>query len=275
MKNLRDKVVVITGASSGIGCAAALAFARRGSNIVLAARRVGRLEEVKTEVEKLGAKALVVPTDVTVPEHTQRLIDASIEHFGQIDVIINNAGVGLVGAFTETPFEETRKLFEVNFFGALKVMQIGLKTMERQGWGVVINVASLAGLFPTAYVSVYNSTKAALILLSESTNIEYIGTRIKVVAFCPGVTETEFFATGKGFGRFKKWVPTERPISAEVVAERLVRTALKPKPLVTISAFAKLGQIAKALLPSTYYAVVKTFRNRMQQANPPEDNNAQ
>jgi short-subunit dehydrogenase len=179
--------------------------------------------------------------------------------------------LGLVGALTETPFEEARKLFEVNFFGALRLMQLGLKTMERQGWGVIINVASLAGLFPSAYIPVYNASKAALISLSESTSIEYFGTRIKVVAFCPGTVETEFSTSQKNFGRIKKLTTIDQPMSAETTAEQLVHIALKPKPLVAPGIPAKLGRITRALIPSAYYAAVKSFRTRIQQANPPEN----
>jgi short-subunit dehydrogenase len=252
-----------------LGRAAALAFAKQGYNLVLAARRVERLNEVKIEVEQMGVKALVVPTDVTIPEHTQRLIDASIEHFGQVDLLINNAGVGLMGSFVETPMEEVRKLFDLNFFGAAEVMQAGLKTMERQGWGTVINVASTAGVLPSAYIPVYNATKAALVMLSESVNIEYIGTRIKVVAFCPGVIETDFYSSEKGIGRYKKWVKPMKPASAENVAEKIVQAALKPSPTVMLGRFSFVGRISKELIPQAYYAFVKQFRDRMQQENPP------
>lgn len=269
MKTLRGKAVVITGASSGIGEAAAYAFARQGSNIVLAARRVEKLEEIKTKIEAIGVKALVVPTDVTDPWQAQRLIDASIEHFGQIDVLINNAGAGLAGVLAEIPIEEIRKNYDLNVFGAIQVMQPTLKTMERQGWGVILNVASTAGLLPSPYIPVYNSTKAALIMLSESTNIEYLGTRIKVVAFCPHYTETPFQEVKKGFGRFKNIVVIGKPESAESVANKMVRTALKPKPLVPLGGFVTwIGRFVHLLFPSLYLLGVKSFRDKMQQANP-------
>jgi short-subunit dehydrogenase len=274
MKNLKDKTAVITGASSGIGEAAAYAFARRGANIVVAARRVELLEQVKTRVEEMGVKALVVPTDVTDTWQAQRLIDATIEHFGQIDVLINNAGAGLAGALLDTPMEEIRKLFELNLFAAAQLMQAGLKTMERQGSGVIINVASTAGLLPSPYIPVYNATKAALIMLSESTNIEYLGTRIDIVAFCPHFTETAFHGAKKSFGRFAETVMVGRPASAEWVAEKLVQAALKPKPLMAFSSLATIGQLARLIAPGLYYRGVRVYRDKVRQANPPEAKDA-
>lgn len=268
MKTLRNKVVVITGASAGIGKAAALAFAKEGSNVVLAARRVELLNEVKTQVEAMGVKVLVVPTDISDPEQVQRLNDATIEHFGQIDVLVNNAGSGLIGSFIETPLEEARKLFDLNFFGSAAVMQAALKTMERQGWGTVINVASTAGILPSAYIPIYNASKAALIMLSESVNIEYFGTRINVSVVCPGVVETDFLTSEKTVGRFKRWVKPMKGASAEWVAAKIVQTALKPSPAVILGPMSFVGRISKELIPQAYYAFTKQLRDKMQKANP-------
>ncbi|HOM72145.1 MAG TPA: SDR family oxidoreductase [Armatimonadota bacterium] len=271
MKTLRDKTVVITGASSGIGRAAAVAFAKRGSNLVLAARRTELLEKVKAEVEGLGVKALTVPTDVTAPRQSQGLIDASIEHFGQIDVLVNNAGRGILGAFPELTIEDVKSLFDVNFFGAVKVMQSTLEAMERQGWGVIINVASVAGLVSAPYTSAYNATKAALIALSESASAEYFGTRIEIVAFCPASTVSEFDQSMQKVGRFQKWIHPLKKASPEWVAERLVRAALKPKPLILLGTYSRTGVIAKFLTPSLYYRAIRWYRDVMQEANPPLD----
>ncbi|MEN6521279.1 MAG: SDR family NAD(P)-dependent oxidoreductase [Armatimonadota bacterium] len=272
MRSLRNKTVVITGASSGIGHAAALAFARRGSNIVLAARRVEMLEEAKAEVEDLGVKALVVPTDVTDLRQVQRLIDASIEHFGQIDVIVNNAGAGILGSFIETPIEDIKYLFDLNVLGVAAVMQAGLKTMERQGWGVVLNVSSVGGILTTPYMSVYNATKAALTALSESANAEYFGTPIKIVAFCPAMTTSEFGKSTKRFGKYQQWVDAggKMKASSEWVADRLVKASLKPKPLIMLGWFSLPSLIIKLLTPPLYYRIIRLYKDRMEKENPEE-----
>ena len=294
MAGLQGKTVVITGASSGIGRAASLAFARRGANLVLAARRQDRLNEAAAGVEKAGAKCLALPTDVTQADQIQTLIDASIEHFGRIDVLVNNAGSGLIGAFEDTPIEAAKELFELDFFGAATVMHAALPTMERQGAGVIINVASTAGVLPMAYMPYYHAAKAALISLSESVNIEYMGTGIKVVAFCPHVTKTDFPSAVKSYGRYKRSPILEHPIlrgkaierviravsltpgnpfgpmSAEYVAERLVRAALKPKPLIFLGGFTQRGLMAKLLFPPWFYLVARRYRDLMDVENPPD-----
>lgn len=269
MKNLSGKSVVITGASSGIGRAAAIAFAKKGSNLVLAARRVDRLESLKAEVEALGVKALVVPTDVTDLNQVQRLIDASIEHFGQIDVLVNNAGRGLLGPLVDVPIEEIARLINLNLVAATAVMQSGLKTMERQGWGVIINVSSIASMLPSPYLSVYNATKSALNMLSESVNSEYLGSQIKVVSICPGIVETEFTQSELYFGRYKDIVSPFKPTSAEWVAEKIVKAALKPKPLITLGTYVLPSAIIKLITPKLYYWGLKRYRNALQAANPP------
>lgn len=292
MKSIRNKVTVITGASSGIGRAAAYEFARKGARTVLASRRAEELENIRADLEKEGIRALIVPTDVTDPSQIKRLFSAAMEQFGRVDVLVNNAGVGLMGSFTETPVEDARKMFEVNFFAAAQVMKAALAAMEHQGSGVIINVASTAGVLPTAYVPYYGASKAALLSLSESANLEYMGKGIRVVAFCPHVTQTDFSAAAKCEGRYRNPVlfghpisrgrRTERlvrilsltsggpfrPIPAEQVAEKLVRAALKSKPLVILGGFATRGLVAKVLFPPWFYAVAKACRKLMDVENP-------
>ena len=268
MKSLHGRSVVITGASSGIGRAAAIAFAKRGANLVLAARRVEKLEEVKREVEALGVKALVVPTDVTDPAQVQRLIDASIEHYGKIDVLINNAGVGMMGAFNETPIEEIREVFEVDFFSVVQMMRAALVAMERDEEGVIVNIASTAGLMPSPYISAYNAAKAALVMLSESVNVEYMGSRIHIVAYCPHITESSFQEAKRTSGRYRNWIRFGSVVTAEAVAEDIVRAVLRPRPLVIHGLLSRVSWKVRALAPWLYYPVVRRFRDRLREANP-------
>jgi short-subunit dehydrogenase len=211
-------------------------------------------------------------TDVTDPWQCQRLIDATIEHFGQVDVLVNNAGSGITGAFIDTPVEEMLKLYNVNVFGAMMVMQAALKAMERQEMGVVINVASTAGITPSPYMPIYNSTKAALIMLSESVNYEYEGKRIRVAAVCPHITETQFIEAKKSFGRFRNMIFPGKPATAEWVAEKIVRAALNPKPLIALGPLQFPARLTKLLCPPLYNRIMRYYRDKMQEANPPVEN---
>ncbi|OLT10978.1 hypothetical protein BJF78_28170 [Pseudonocardia sp. CNS-139] len=141
-----DKVVLVTGASRGIGRSIALAFAREGARLVLAARAVDRLAEVEKEVRDLGADALSVPTDVTSCDAVAALVDAATARFGRIDVLVNNAGIGKVGAVDSPAFEDdVLQTQRASLFGMVHVTQRVLPILRRQGSGTIVNMSSVMG----------------------------------------------------------------------------------------------------------------------------------
>jgi NADP-dependent 3-hydroxy acid dehydrogenase YdfG len=150
---LPGAVVVITGASSGIGRATARHFARMGACLVLAARRHELLREVVHECERLGGRAMAVPTDVTDAEAVRRLADAAVEAFGGIDVWVNNAGAGVFGPFTEARIELHRQVVEINLLGTMHGAAAALPVFLRQGHGVLINNISMGGWAPTPFAA--------------------------------------------------------------------------------------------------------------------------
>lgn len=162
MQDLAGTVVVITGASSGIGRAAALAFARQGACVVLAARRAELLEQVAGDCRALGAEAFAVPTDVTDAQAVQRLADKTEETFGPIDVWINNAGTGVFGPYQDADLALHRKTIEVNLLGSMHGAYAALPVFLRQGRGVLINNISLGGWAPTPFASAYTASKFGL-----------------------------------------------------------------------------------------------------------------
>lgn len=186
---LRGKTVVITGASSGIGRATALEMARRGANLVLAARRWARLEDVAAACRALGVDAAAVETDVTKPEDCRKLIAKS----GNVDVLINNAGFAVFDKISSADAAVFREMMDVNYLGAVHCTQAVLPQMLARGNGTIVVVASIVGLMGYAGMSGYCASKFALIGFTEALRDEVIGQGVRVAMVCPGTTNTELF----------------------------------------------------------------------------------
>jgi NADP-dependent 3-hydroxy acid dehydrogenase YdfG len=227
---LRGAVVAITGASAGIGRASALAFAREGSRLVLAARRIERLEALAAEVRALGSEALVMPADVADAPSVRRLVMAAVERFGRLDVMVNNAGSGVRGSVEETPVEDYRRLMEVNYLGTLHGCQAALPVMRAQGRGVIINVSSIVGHRALAGGAAYAATKAAQVSLTESLRLELRGTGIAACSVHPVSTETEFAEVAARASAGRPGGPVGPRQSADAVASAIVACARRPRP---------------------------------------------
>ncbi|MBI5487678.1 MAG: glucose 1-dehydrogenase [Deltaproteobacteria bacterium] len=189
---LRGKVVVVTGASRGIGRELALGFARAGASLVLASRKAAALESVAAEVRALGARAEVVPTHVGKADEARRLIAATVEKFGRIDVLVNNAATNPVFGPTVTADEAVwDKIFEVNVRGPFVLCRAAAEKMVAQGGGAIVNIASVAGIRPMMGLGIYGVSKAALIHLTKTLARELAPT-IRVNAVAPGLVQTDF-----------------------------------------------------------------------------------
>ena len=189
--SLAGKVALVTGASSGLGAGFAVALAQAGADVVLAARRAGRLDAVRLEVEKLGRSALAVETDVTDPEACQAAAQAAVDRFGHLDVLVNNAGLGsAVPALRETP-EQFRQVVDVNLMGAYWMAQAAARVMPPGS--SIVNIASLLGLVKSFWPqAAYAASKAGLMGLTRDLNQQWSGRRgIRVNAVAPGYFRSE------------------------------------------------------------------------------------
>jgi short-subunit dehydrogenase len=260
-RDLKGAVVLITGASAGIGRAAALAFAREGTRLSLAARREDRLVEVAAAARALGSEVVVTRTDVADKRQVESAIQGAVSAFGRIDVLVNNAGIGYFGLLEETPVDQIETLWAVNMMGTIYATQAVIPMMRKQRGGHIINVASVAGKRGNAHTSIYCATKFAMIGLSEALRLELQGSRIDVSVVCPISTATEFFEASSA--RSKSGHEPIWPIqSAEQVAKAIVRCARRPRPEVIVFPPARILILINTLSPRLADWIMLWFASR-------------
>jgi short-subunit dehydrogenase len=240
-----DKTVIITGASSGIGAATAHVFAAAGANVVLAARDEARLAAV---ADKVAGRTLVVPTDVGDREAIERLVAKTVATFGGIDMVINNAGVGLVAPVAELRAHDFERALAVDLFGPLALTQAALPHMRRDG-GQLIYVSSVVGLRALPYLGGYAAAKAALDRLTEALRVELRDSGITITLVRPSSTQTGFAQNRLGSGHERRHV-SARAATPEQVARAILKAAVR-EPRVAYISWADRLTVAFSLLAPT------------------------
>lgn len=205
--DLRDKVAIVTGSSDGIGAATARALVKEGARVVLAARSEKALQRIADE---LGTpRALAVYTDMTDSVSVERMIERAINHFGQVDILINNAGVGYFAPLAQVQLEKVYHVFDVNFFGPLAAIQKLVPHWSERGDGHIINILTCAGRLPIPFQAVYGASKAAFSVLTDTLRIELAPKKIAVTGVYPGTVNTQFEKHALYDGEIRNMCPFE------------------------------------------------------------------
>ncbi|MBP0443542.1 SDR family oxidoreductase [Roseomonas sp. SSH11] len=250
MPRIQGAIVVIAGASSGIGRATAQRLAREGARLVLASRRPDTLRTVREECERLGAETIAVPTDVTDPGALRDLAEAALSRFGRIDVWINNAGVGVVGTFEEVPIESHAQVVRINLLGQVNGAHAVLPVFKRQRHGVMINTLSIGSWVPTPFAASYGAAKAGLRGFTESLRGELQDwPGIHVCDLYPAVVDTPGLrhAANHSGHRIDAGGPIASPFE---VAETIVSLIRRPRSAAPVGWSAQLLRIAATLAPT-------------------------
>mgnify|MGYP001316316811 CR=1 FL=1 len=249
-RSFAGMVVVVTGASSGIGRATAHAFAERGASVLLAARRAEMLEDAARECRDLGGDAVAVRTDVTDEGQVERLAREAIERFGRIDVWFNNAGVGVFGRFEDIPSDVWHRVIDTNVFGTMHGAKAAMRQFRRQGHGILINNASIVGRLAKPDSSAYATSKFAIRGFAEALRQEVLDQPdIHVCTILPSVIDTPFFQHAANFShhRVRAAPPVYRP---EKVARTVVGLVERPRAEVVIGGAGRMGVLLKRLAPA-------------------------
>ncbi|MBX3264120.1 MAG: SDR family NAD(P)-dependent oxidoreductase [Labilithrix sp.] len=252
MRNKIDgAVVVLTGASSGVGRVTATMFARRNAKLVLAARATDALREVVRRCVGLGAEAIAVPTDVRDESQVLALRDAAVARFGRIDVWVNDAASYLVGNLEDVPSELVRGLFETNVVGTFNGAKAALTQFRKQGRGTLISLGSIAGRAPYAKASAYCASKHAVHAMNAALRQELLGTRIDACVVAPAMVDTPLFDHAANYTGLEMRVkPTVD--SPRRVAHAILRCAERPRREVFVGGAPILTTLLHLFLPWLY-----------------------
>lgn len=265
MPSLQRKVVVLTGASSGIGRATALALAREGAVLHLVARRAQRLAEVCAAAQALGGIATPHAFDVRDGAALAELAEQIRVQHGRIDILINNSGVGATKTFLETTEDDWKWTFDINFHAVVAAVREFLPMMLEQGHGTIVNVASIAGV-TGSMLSAYTASKFAVVGLSESLLLEYGERGLKVIVVCPGVVKTEIADAAIDAGRTNSTLgPKMRAFierfgtAPETVAQDIVQAIHRPRFMVFTPTYTNAMRFMHQWLPGVSRMLTRRF----------------
>jgi len=225
--SLAGKVAIVTGASRGIGAAIAQAFAQAGASVVVASRKQEGVAAIAETIMQAGGKALAAPAHMGEPEAITRLVQTTVEAYGGVDIVVNNAATNpYFGALVDASDSVWAKTLDVNLLGYFRLARAAVPAMEARGGGKIINLASVAGLTPQPGMGVYGVTKAAVIMLTKTLAVELAPRNIQVNAIAPGFIKTHFSEAIWGNASISEMVIARTPAGRIAAPDELTGTAL-------------------------------------------------
>lgn len=248
---MKGKVLVITGASSGIGLATAWEFARNGASVVLAARSMNQLSDIEGQMKEAGYEAFAVRTDVTVEKDCKDLIDAALRKYGRIDILINNAGISMRALFKDVDLAVLKKVFDVNFWGAVQCTKYALPYLI-EAKGSVVGVSSVAGFVGLPARTGYSASKYALHGFLETLRIENLKNGLHILILCAGFTKSDIrkkalMANGDQQGFTPR--EEERMMMPEDVAKAICKAVKRRRNYVILTLEGKMTALVKRIAP--------------------------
>jgi len=256
-----NKIVVITGASSGIGEACAIEFAKKGANLVLVARRKEKLLEVEKKLSQYNVKIAVIACDISDKSQVKQMCKQVLDEFNQIDILVNNAGFAIYGTISESSIEEIESQMNTNYFGMIYCTKNFLPKMQEQNSGHIVNVASVAASFGLPGIASYCASKFAMLGFSEGLQHELKGTNVKVTVVSPIMVKTNFF-DHPSFSSMPKYSPTA--LNSKTVAKAVLKAANSSRLEIIVPPIVRGAVWAKHTFPFFINPIIgSSFRKQL------------
>ena len=263
--DFKNKVVLITGASSGIGKQTAIEFAKLGSNIILVARTKNKLEQVENQLKQFNVITLVCPCDVSKKEQVENMSKIVLKKFNSVDILINNAGFAIYGSVFDLSIDEIKSQMETNYFGMIYCTKLFLPLMIKQKSGHIVNVASVAASFGLPGIASYCASKFAMLGFSEGLKHELSGTGVGLTVVSPIMVKTEFF-DHPSFEKIPKYSPTS--LNPKTVAKAIVKAANSSKLEIITPSVVRVAVWIKHTFPYFINPLMgKSFKKQLDRTN--------